>query len=103
MDKQQTAEKIDSLKGGLGAKLDELQRRAIAAKEAISPGNWWKNQWVRVGIGVAVGYAIGSRPRGAAAASHESLMHAIVRAGLVAATAILVRAALEGPERAPAS
>jgi hypothetical protein len=97
MDKQAHADS-DSPSFDLGAKFDDIKRRAIAAKDAFVPANWWKNPWVKVGLGVAVGYAIGSRRR--PTANHETLLHAIVRAGLAAAAAILVRQAFEDSTRA---
>jgi len=93
MDKQTTASPRD----GLGAKLDELHRRLDAAKAKLTPANALKNPWVRIGLGVAVGIAIGSRlgRRAPGPTHHESITHAILRAGLAAAVAMLVRQALE--------
>ena len=93
MDNHTTASPRD----GLGAKLDELQRRVSAAKSKLTPANALNNPWVRIGLGVAVGIAIGSRlgRRSSGPAHHESIGHAILRAGLAAAAAMLVRQALE--------
>ena len=81
----------------LNAKLDELGRRAAHVKETLAPASWWANPLVKLGVGFVAGYALGSLGRrgGAKAMNHESILHAIVRAGLAAATAMLVRSALE--------
>lgn len=82
----------DSPRDSLTAKLEELGRRAGAAKEMLTPGKLFQNPWVRVGLGVAVGIAIGSRlGRSNKATSHESILHAVVRASLAAAAAMMVR------------
>lgn len=89
MDKQTAA---DDRNG----KFADLGSRVAQAKELLSPANWWKNPWVKVGVGVAIGFAIGRIGRGGAKAqNHESILHGIVRASLAAAAAMLVRQALE--------
>ena len=83
--------------GDLGAKLGDLGARMSQMTDSLSPAIWWKNPWVKMGAGFAVGYALGSigRRGGAKAMNHESILHAIVRSGLAAAAALLVRSALD--------
>lgn len=88
---------IDQLRGDLGEKLDELHRRAAHAKELLSPAHYWHNPWVRLGIGVAIGFTLGSRRR--SAGMPEGLLHAMVRAGLYAAIRATIQRALD-PTRA---
>lgn len=89
---------IDQLRVDLGEKLDELHRRAAHAKQLLSPAHHWHNPWVRLGIGVAIGFALGSRRR--SAGMPEGLLHAVVRAGLHAAIRATVHRSLD-PTRAP--
>ncbi len=77
-------------------KLHEFEERA---KAAMAPGTLLKNPWVRIGLGFAIGYALGSRRRGPATPNHETIFHAIVRTGLAAAAAMLVRQAFEEPQK----
>ena len=93
---------IDELRGNLTEKLGELHRRATRARVVLSPSTYWDNLWVRVGIGVAIGYAMRRRP-GTAVPNHESLVHAIVRAGLSAAASGLVIRALAAPATSKAA
>jgi hypothetical protein len=62
----------------------------------LTPSTYWNDPIVRFGLGVVIGLAVGSRgSRGTAvAATHEGLLHAIVRAGLTAATTALITRAL---------
>jgi hypothetical protein len=91
MPDSETTKKLDDLRTNLTDKLGELHRRATHAKLVLSPWSYWKNPWVRLGIGAAVGFVLGQRSTGR---THESLAHAVVRAGLSAATAVLVTSAL---------
>ena len=93
----QTNRNIEELRASLSDKLEELHRRASSATKLLTPSTYWNDPVVRFGIGVALGLVIGSRGR-AASASHEGLVHAIVRAGLTAATSALITRALARPE-----
>lgn len=57
------------------------------------------NPWARFGIGAAVGlglgFALGRLTASSDGKRHETITHAIVRAGLAAAAGLLVRNALE--------
>jgi hypothetical protein len=89
----ETNQKIDDLRHDLAEKLGELHRRAVHTKQVLSPSTYWNNSWIRLGIGAAVGFALGSYRRGAAR-THEGLVHSIVRAGLGAAVTSVVTRAL---------
>jgi hypothetical protein len=96
MSDAETSHNIEELRGGLTEKLGELHRRATHAKLVLSPGTYWKNPWIRLGIGAAIGFVMIDR-RPAAARTHEPLVHAIVRAGLCAAASALVARSLAVP------
>jgi len=91
MTHHQELARIDELRTNLSDKLAELHRRAVRAKQLVTPSTYWKSPWVKAGIGVAIGYALLTRRRDA---THESLVHAIVRSALSAATSVLVTRAL---------
>ncbi len=109
-----TNRNIEELRTSLSDKLEELHRRASTVTRVLTPTTYWNDPMVRFGIGVAIGLLVGSRGR-ASTATHEGLFHAIVRAGLSAATTALITrtlatdevtapaadAALDDPERAP--
>jgi hypothetical protein len=84
-----TNRNIEDLRASLADKLEELHRRASTVTRVLSPSTYWNDPVVRFGIGVAIGLIVGSRGR-ANAATHEGLAHAIVRAGLTAATSALI-------------
>jgi hypothetical protein len=88
--------KIEQLRSSLGDKIAEIQRRASHAKEMLTPAHYWRNPWVRLGLGVIIGYAFGSRRRDGDA-SHEGLIHAVVRSGLGTAASVLVNRTLALP------
>ena len=88
-----TSRNIEDLRASLADKLEELQRRANTATRVLSPATYWKDPVVRFGLGVAIGLIVGSRGR-ANAATHEGLAHAILRAGLTAATSALIQRTL---------
>jgi|GEM_PF-6979929 len=99
----QTNRNIEELRASLSDKLEELHRRASTVTKVLTPTTYWNDPVVRFGIGVALGLMVGSRGR-ASDASHEGLFHAIVRAGLTAATTALVTRALATAEvTAPAA
>jgi len=57
------------------------------------------NPWARFGIGIAVGigvgFALGRLTASSDGKRHETITHAIVRAGMAAAAGLLVRNAIE--------
>lgn len=93
----QTNRNIEDLRASLADKLEELQRRANTVTKVLTPSTYWNDPMVRFGIGVALGLLVGSRGR-ASSTSHEGLAHAIVRAGLTAATTALITRALANAE-----
>jgi hypothetical protein len=93
----QTNRNIEELRASLSDKLAELHRRASRATRVLTPSTYWDDPVVRFGIGVAIGLMVGSRGR-SASASHEGWFHAIVRAGLTAATTALVTRTLAPAE-----
>ena len=78
-------------------KLEELHRRASTVTKVLTPSTYWNDPVVRFGIGVAIGLLVGSRGR-SSSATHEGLAHAIVRAGLTAATTALITRTLAKAE-----
>lgn len=95
----QTNRNIEELRASLSDKLEELHRRASTVTRVLAPSTYWNDPVVRFGIGVAIGLMVGSRGR-ASSASHEGLVHAIVRAGLTAATTALITRTLAHIEAA---
>jgi hypothetical protein len=95
----QTNRNIEDLRGHLSEKLEELHRRANTATQALSPLTYWRDPVVRFGLGIALGLALGGGRRSTGAS--EGLLHAVVRAGLMAATTSLVTRALANPRAEP--
>ena len=89
--------RIEELRSSIGDKLAEIQRRAAHAKDLLTPSTYWNNPWVRLGIGVVIGYAFGSRRRDGDGSSHEGLIHSVVRSGLGTAASVLVGRTLALP------
>jgi hypothetical protein len=91
-----TASRIALARDHLTEKLDELRRREVHVRTVLSPIRHLANPWLRVGVAVLVGYRLG-RPapiRAAVAtvpAASETLIHAVVRASLVAVAQAVVR------------
>ncbi len=54
-----TEERIGHARQGLDEKLAEIERRVLAAKNFVDPGRLFENQWFRVGLAFAVGFAAG--------------------------------------------
>ena len=86
----QSTRKIEDLRTDLTDKLGELHRRARHARAVLSPSTYWKNPWIRLGIGVAIGFALRGRRDSVAPQTHEGLAHAVIRAGLSTTATILV-------------
>jgi hypothetical protein len=100
MPNPETTHELDELRDNVTAKLGELHRRATHARLALSPSSYWRQPWLRLGLGVALGYAIGRRATTTLGtpgtpAAHETIVHAVLRAGLAAAAAVLVTRALK--------
>lgn len=94
----ETLRNIEDLRASLSDKLAELQRRANTVSQVLAPLKQWRVYWsdpvVRFGVGAVLGLVIGSR-RNSTAASHEGVVHAVLRAGLMAAASSMVTRALE--------
>jgi hypothetical protein len=87
----ETVHRIEELRSSLGDKLAELHRRASHVKERLTPSYYWRNPWVRFGIGAVIGLALASRRRGQPGGP-EGLLHSMIRAGLSAAvTGVITR------------
>jgi hypothetical protein len=55
--------RIEEARARLATHLGELQDRVTRAREMISPGTYLRSPWLKLGIGVALGYAVGRRRR----------------------------------------
>jgi hypothetical protein len=91
----ETLLRVEQLRGSLGDKLGELHRRASELKRALTPSSYWRNPWVRFAVGATIGFALSGGRRGPR--THESLVHAMVRAGLSAAVGAIVTRQLALP------
>jgi len=83
----------------LAAKLGELRRREAHVRAVLSPVRYLANPWLHVGIAVVVGYRLGRPDPTAdsvetAPARRETVVHAIVRASVVAIAQALARRVL---------
>lgn len=85
---------VDALRANLDEKLAELKRRAVHAKEVLTPATYLQSPWVRVGIAAAVGFALGASSR----RDGEDLLHSVLRAGLSAAGVVAVQKLLTAPK-----
>lgn len=56
-----TMNRIALARRGLSSKLGELQHRAARVRATLSPLSYLASPWVRVGIGLGVGYLLGRR------------------------------------------
>jgi hypothetical protein len=91
-----TASRIALARDSLTEKLGELRRREAHVRTVLSPIRHLANPWLRVGLAVFVGYRLGKPDpiRATVAttpAGPETLVHAIVRASLVAVAQAVVR------------
>jgi len=94
---EKPAPSMDELRDALAAKLNELHRRATHAKQLLTPETYWKNPWIRFGLGAAVGFVVGlsghRRGEPGLQVAHEPLGRSLVRVGLSAAlTSVITRA-----------
>jgi hypothetical protein len=91
----ETTHELDELRDNVTAKLGELHRRATQVRVALSPSSYWRQPWLRLGLGIAIGYAIGRRASATSPGTNETIVHAVLRAGLSAAATMLVAGALK--------
>ena len=55
------ARSVDELRDSLTEKLGELHRRAVHAKEVVTPATYVANPWVRIGVGLFAGALVGDQ------------------------------------------
>jgi hypothetical protein len=95
--------RIAEVRSRLAANLGELHDRVNRARRLMSPRTYLDNPWVRLGLGVAAGYLVGSRRKpklltagdghvvvGAA----ESLVHAALRSTVMTIAAAVIQRAI---------
>ena len=95
MSEPATQADVDLLRAHLDEKLAELKRRAVHAKQVLTPATYFRSPWLRVGIAAAVGFAIGA---GARRDGGGSWLHSILRAGLSSAGVVVVQKLLAAPK-----
>lgn len=78
--------RIADARGNLTARLTELERRVDHVKENLDPRTWVDSPWLRLGITVAIGYALG----------RSRMLRPIVKTLLGTVATTLVRRALAG-------
>ena len=98
-DSPDTASRIAIARDQLTAKLVELRRRETHVRSMLSPFRYLANPWLHVAIAGVVGYRLGRpHPRLAAVEpaprGDETLIHAVMRASMVAIAQALVRRAV---------
>ena len=54
---------VDELRDSLNAKLNELHRRAVHAKQVVTPATYVANPWLRIGLALAAGALVGDQAR----------------------------------------
>lgn len=91
--------RIALARDNLTAKLGELRRREARVRAVLSPVRHLASPWLYVGIAAVVGYRLGRPdpiPRSIeiAPARRETVVHAIVRASVVAIAQALARRAM---------
>lgn len=105
-DKPTFDERISAARTRLAANIGALRDRAVRIRKLVSPGTYLDNAWVRVGLGIAVGYALGRRRRPKQLASPgpaqrakprsiaDDLVIAAVRAAVTSVAGAVVRRAI---------
>jgi len=92
--------RIAVVRSRLAVDLGELRRRVGRVSDLLSPATYLRNPWVQLGVGLAVGYAVGrSRPRLAgttqAPRPRESLVYVAARAAVTGLVSALIKRATE--------
>jgi hypothetical protein len=96
VDVTDTASRITLARNRLTAKLREFQRRGTHARAVLAPMRHLASPWLYVGVAAFVGYRLG-RPAPVCATiaappcGTDTLLHAVVRASLVAIAQAVVR------------
>jgi hypothetical protein len=96
VDPTDNSSRIALARDNLTVKLGELRRREAHVRAVLSPVRHLASPWLYVGIAAVVGYRLGrpDRIRGSvesAPAHRETVVHAIVRASMVAIAQALTR------------
>jgi len=80
----------------LSAKLAELRRREARVRVAVAPIRQLANPWLQIGVAAVVGYRLGRPSRAVTTVvGGGTLIHALVRASVVAVAQALVRRVVE--------
>ena len=103
-DKPTLDERIAAARTRLAANIGALRDRADRIRKLVTPGTYLDNAWVRVGLGIAIGYAIGRRrrpkrlasgaPRAKPRSIGDELVIAAVRAAVTSVAGAVVRRAI---------
>lgn len=100
--------RIALARSGIADKLGELQQRGARVRAALSPLTYLANPWLRIGIGIGVGYLLGSRRRSTArpqvlevGAPSMSLSQMVVRSTVLIVAEAAVRRVVRELASAP--
>lgn len=52
---------VDELRDSLTEKLGELHRRAVHAKQAVTPATYLENPWTKLGLALVAGVVVGDQ------------------------------------------
>lgn len=52
---------VDELRDSLTEKLGELHRRAVHAKQVVTPATYLDNPWTKVGLALVTGFVVGDQ------------------------------------------
>jgi hypothetical protein len=99
-------ERIAAARARLAANLGALNERFARVRKLVSPATYLDNAWVNLGLGIAIGYVVGRRPRRKRLSSGgrpapapsrsigDELLKAAVRAAVSGIAGALIRRAL---------
>jgi hypothetical protein len=95
-----TADRIVDSRERLALKLVELQRRVTRARTLLSPRTYLDSPWIRVGVGIVVGYLLGRVGTRTSAddrdGAHDGIVLAAFRTSMMTlASAVIRRAIIE--------
>jgi hypothetical protein len=103
------AARIADSRERLALKLAELQRRVARARKMFSPGTYLDSPWVRLGVGVVVGYLLGRRrdassvDEAPARSSRDGIVLAMLRSSFTTFASAVIRHAVSGAQRRDAT
>lgn len=94
-------ERIEHARTRLAANLGELQQRLNRARRLVSPRTYLSSPWLKLGLGIAAGYFVGSRhaqrrlPSGdEPAPAAPGLLHTMLRTAVLSAAGALIESAV---------